>query len=432
MSGNLHRVSGSVMSDSFSAQFQNALASLRPGTDGYAPEVVERILGLGRQNGASDIHLIPLEGGRALRVLWRIDGVLHDVGLVEQAGPNVIARLKVLAELLTYRTDVPQEGRIRTGDEEVEMRVSTFPTIHGEKGVVRLFVGSGRYRQLEELGLPPEIDAEFRRVLTLTSGAVLITGPAGSGKTTTLYAALRHILRSSPHPRSICTLEDPVEALVPGASQSHVRPESAFDYAAGLRSLMRQDPEVIMVGEIRDRDTAETVFQAALTGQLVLSSFHAGTAAEGVGRLLDLEIEPYLLRSGLLGVLSQRLVRRLCDCARAGSDVAERLGLEVAAWRIPSGCRECGQTGYRGRLLIAEYLCPRSEPVGRAILAKSDAGSLEAIAAAAGMVTQQKRALAAVAAGRTSPAEIRRVFGADLRSEADREAQAGSAGPGTI
>lgn len=399
------------MTGSFSRLFQESVAGLKPGSDAYAPEVVARILRVAREVAASDIHLVPAEGGRALRMLWRIDGVLHDVALLEQAAPNLVARLKVLAELLTYRTDVPQEGRIRTGDEDVEMRVSTFPTVHGEKAVIRLFVGSGRFRHVEDLGLPADIDAEFRRLLTLTAGAILVTGPAGSGKTTTLYAALRHILRSSPQPRSICTLEDPIEALVSGVSQSHVRSDSPFNYAAGLRSLMRQDPEVIMVGEIRDRETAETVFQAALTGQLVLSSFHAGTAAEAIGRLLDLDVEAYLLRSGLLGILSQRLVRRLCECARPGGNAAERLELPVQVWRTPVGCSSCGQTGYRGRLLIAEHLNPRSDAIGRAILARSDADALQSIAASAGMVMLRVRAIAAIEAGQTSPAEIRRVFG---------------------
>lgn len=399
------------MPTSCSEQFREALAGLKPGSELYATEVVSRLLALARKNEASDVHLIPGEGGKALRVLWRIDGVLHDVAVLEGGGPNIVARLKVLAELLTYRTDVPQEGRIRTGGDDVEMRVSTFPTVHGEKAVVRLFVGSGRYRQLEDLGLPPDIDAEFRRLLTLTAGAFLVTGPAGSGKTTTLYAALRHLLRASPQPRSVCTLEDPVEALIPGVSQSHVKPDSPFNYAAGLRSLMRQDPEVIMVGEIRDRDTAETVFQAALTGQLVLSSFHAGSAAEAVGRLLDLDVEPYLLRSGLLGVLSQRLLRRLCDCSVASQSSEDRLGLPVDDCRMAAGCPECGETGYRGRLLIGEHLDPRDDSVGRCILQRGEASRIEAASVEAGMTTLRRRAIQAIAAGRTTAAEFCRVFG---------------------
>ena len=239
-----------------------------------------------------------------------------------------------------------------------------------------------------------------------------MTGPAGSGKTTTLYAALRCLLRASPHPRSICTLEDPVEALIPGVSQSHVKPEGEFNYATGLRSLMRQDPEVIMVGEIRDRDTAETVFQAALTGQLVLSSFHAGSAAEAVGRLLDLDVEPYLLRSGLLAVLSQRLLRHVCDCSTESLLPEDRLGLPLDACRAAVGCPECGQTGYRGRLLIAEQLDPRQEEVGRSIIERSDSNRIEAAAVQSGMTTLRQRAIQAITAGRTTAAEFRRVFGA--------------------
>ena len=399
------------MSASLSQQLQNALSGLQPASNLYATEVVARLLALAREHSASDVHLVPEEGGKSLRLLWRIDGVLQDVALLDSSGPNIVARLKVLAELLTYRTDVPQEGRIRTGGDDVEMRVSTFPTVHGEKAVVRLFVGSGRFRVLEDLGLPADIDAEFRRLLTLTAGALLVAGPAGSGKTTTLYAALRHVLRASPHPRSICTLEDPVEALIPGVSQSHVKPESEFTYATGLRSLMRQDPEVIMVGEIRDRDTAATVFQAALTGQLVLSSFHAGSAAEAVGRLLDLDVEPYLLRSGLLGVLCQRLVRRICGCSNESLSAEDRLGLPLETCRVAVGCPECGQTGYRGRILIAEQLDPRQEAVGGSIIERHDSGRIEAAAVESGMKTLRDRAIEAIAAGRTTASEFCRVFG---------------------
>jgi type II secretory ATPase GspE/PulE/Tfp pilus assembly ATPase PilB-like protein len=391
--------------------FQSRIADLNPAGERFAVELVDCALELACEQGVSDVHLLPREGGRALLMLWRIDGVLHEIGTIEKAGPNVVARLKVLAELLTYRTDVPQEGRIRTGDERVEMRVSTFPTVYGEKAVVRLFVGSGRFRFIEDLGLPSDIDAELRRLLTATSGALLVTGPAGSGKTTTLYACLREILRAAPHPRSVCTLEDPIEALVPGAAQSQINPPAGFDYPAGLRSLMRQDPEVIMVGEIRDRETAATVFQAALTGQLVLTSFHAGSAAEAVSRLFDLDVEPYLIRSGLVGVLSQRLVRRLCECSVAISADEERLGLSVPQARKPAGCDNCGRTGYSGRLLLAEFLDPSRAVLSRAVLARSDAGELQRLAVAEGLQTCFSRALQSVAGGSTSPAEVRRVFG---------------------
>jgi type II secretory ATPase GspE/PulE/Tfp pilus assembly ATPase PilB-like protein len=405
------------MTHSLQHKFQAAAARLNPAGDRYVPELVDNLLALAREHGASDVHLIPAPGGKTLHVLGRVDGVLHEVAVIDKVAPNVVARLKVMAELLTYQMDVPQEGRIRTGDESLEMRVSTFPTVHGEKAVVRLFIGSGRFRHIEDLGLPPDTDHELKTVLWQTAGALVVAGPAGSGKTTTLYACLRNMLRDAPHPRSICTLEDPVEALVPGAAQSQVKPTAGFDYATGLRSLMRQDPEVIMVGEIRDRSTAETVFQASLTGQLVLTSFHAGSACEAIGRLFDLDVEPYLLRSGLLGVLSQRLVRRLCDCAQPGTQPEDTLGLAVAGFRIPVGCGKCGQSGYQGRLLLAEYLKIRDPEIARAVHIRRDAHELEQSAVAAGLTTIMRRALAAVEAGRTSPAEVRRVLGAG-RAEA--------------
>lgn len=398
------------MPASLQERFAARMAGIAASSEQYATAVVSEVLAAARSEAVSDVHLVPVEGGARLRMLWRVDGVLHDVAELERP-PNVVGRLKVLAELLTYRSDVPQEGRIRTGDETLEMRVSTFPTIHGEQAVVRLFVGSGRYRHLSDLGLPDDILGELQRLLSLTGGAVLVAGPAGSGKTTTLYAALRHILQQSSHPRSISTLEDPVEALVAGASQSQVTADGPFNYASALRSLMRQDPEVIMVGEIRDRTTAETVFQAALTGQLVLSSFHAGTSAEALSRLLDLDVEPYLVRSGLLGVLTQRLVRRLCDCAVPSPAADEGLRLRPGEFRIPSGCAPCRHTGYSGRLLLCEHLDPKQAAVGRGILERLDSGSLQQVAVAAGMVPIGRRAFCAITEGTTTPAEIRRVLG---------------------
>jgi type II secretory ATPase GspE/PulE/Tfp pilus assembly ATPase PilB-like protein len=207
------------------------------------------------------------------------------------------------------------------------------------------------------------------------------------------------------------TLEDPVEALVSGVSQSHVTAEGPLNYANGLRSLMRQDPEVIMVGEIRDRGTAETVFQAALTGQLVLSSFHAGSSAEAIGRLLDLDVEPYLLRSGLQGVLTQRLVRRLCGCAAESTETDDGFGLRAGEARIAVGCGECRQTGYSGRLLLCESLDPRQGDVGRAILDRLDTDALHARAIAGGMTSIRERGVAMVRTGQTSAAEVRRVLG---------------------
>jgi type II secretory ATPase GspE/PulE/Tfp pilus assembly ATPase PilB-like protein len=376
----------------------------------YVTEVVEAILVAAREAAASDVHLLPTAD--ALRVLWRVDGVLHPVAeFPKKLAVNLLARLKVLADLLTYRTDIPQEGRLRQGTEDVEMRLSTFPTLFGEKGVVRLFVGSGRYRFLDELGLPAEIETELKRLLLETGGTILLTGPAGSGKTTTAYACLRELIRHCGPARSLVSLEDPVEAVVAGVSQSQINPAAGFDYATGLKSLLRQDPEVMLVGEIRDRETAETVFQACLTGHLVLTTFHAGRAAEAVSRLADMGLEPYLLRSGIRAVISQRLVRELCPCAEWTEAEDARLGLDVPRVRVPVGCDLCRGTGYQRRAVLAEMLLPNLKGLGRAILSRGDAAEIEELAIAAGMVPLRARAAQAVPAGTTSPAEMRRVFG---------------------
>jgi type II secretory ATPase GspE/PulE/Tfp pilus assembly ATPase PilB-like protein len=387
-----------------------ALAELDPRDPQFATQVVERILAAGQAGEASDVHLQPTATG--LEVRFRIDGVLQRAGVFPASvAPNIVARLKVLAELLTYRTDVPQEGRIRTPESDVEMRVSTFPTLYGEKGVVRLFAGARRYQRLDDLGMPDEVAARLRQLLAETSGAILATGPAGCGKTTTIYACMREIAARDDAARSLVSLEDPIEVAVPGVAQAQVNPAVDLDLANGLRFLMRQDPEVIMVGEVRDRATAEAAFQASLTGHLLLSTFHAGSAAETVSRLSEMGIEPYLLRSGLLAILSQRLVRRLCDCSRPGEDPAERLGLPVEPFRVPVGCDACGQSGYRGRSVLVEMLVPERSELGRAILSRSDAATLERLAVEAGMVTRWQRAYEAICVGITSPAEVRRVLG---------------------
>ncbi len=391
----------------------DSLSGLNPNDGQYAVQFVERLLEAAIRAEASDVHLQPIPDGLELR--WRLDGVLQSLGRFPAgAAASVVARLKVLAGLLTYRNDVPQEGRIRPQDmaaAAVEMRLSTFPTLYGEKAVVRLFAGSGQFLQLQELGLPAEIAERLAQLLTETAGAILITGPAGSGKTTTAYACLRHLVGQTGGGRSLVSLEDPIETAIPGVSQSQINPAAGFDLATGLRSLMRQDPEVILIGEIRDRPTAETAFQAALTGQLVLSTFHAGSAAGAFSRLADMGIEPYVLRSGVLAIIGQRLVRRLCDCKQPATDQAALAGLPVQRAWIPGGCAACGGSGYRGRTPLAELLSADDGELGRAILDRSDVVELERLAIAAGMTSRWQRAVAAVEAGVTSPAEIRRVLG---------------------
>lgn len=386
------------------------LSLLDPKSDKFAVDVVQLLLDHARQSRASDLHLIPT-AHKQLEVYCRVDGLLRQIAVIPSAASNIVSRLKVLAELLTYRTDLPQEGRIRNATDSVEMRVSTFPTVHGEKAVVRLFAGSQRFLELHDLGFPPDVTQLCETWLAQPQGVLLVTGPAGAGKTTTLYAALRQIQKQSLTPRSLCSLEDPIESLVPGVAQSQINPAAGFTYEVGLKSLLRQDPEVLMVGEIRDKLTAEIVFQASLTGHQVLTTFHAGRAAEACGRLLDMGIEPYVIKSGLLGILSQRLVRRLCSCSRESVSAEDRIGWPVRQARIAVGCGECDNTGYQGRLPLVEALDPQIGSVGGTLLRRADVQEMERAAIAAGMVPLQQRAIEAIEAGLTTVQEAVRVLG---------------------
>jgi len=386
------------------------LARLDPADPEYVARSVDLVLTAARHAGASDVHFQPTADG--LEVKCRVDGVLATVALFPaKLAVNLTARLKVLSGLLTYHTDRPQEGRIRLPQDDVEMRVCTFPTLYGERTVVRLFGGTQRYQRLDDLGLPEDVLGPLRRLLSETSGTVLVSGPAGSGKTTTVYACLREIVGHGGGARSLVSIEDPIEVAVQGVAQSQVHPPAGLDLAGGLRFLMRQDPEVIMVGEIRDRATAEAAMQASLTGHLLLSTFHAGSAAETISRLLDMGIEPYVLRSGLLAIVNQRLLRRLCSCATPTGDPHARLGLAVQRAATPRGCSQCGGTGYRGRFLLVEFLTLARGELARAILARSDTAVIERLAAEAGISSRWQRACRAVDDGLTSPAEVRRVLG---------------------
>ncbi|NLX56571.1 MAG: type II/IV secretion system protein [Planctomycetaceae bacterium] len=376
----------------------------------YAIAFVDLLLDAARAVRASDVHLQPTRDG--LDVRWRLDGVLQQIGVFPRGdAADVVSRLKVLAQLLTYHSDRPQEGRIRDKPGDIEMRLSTFPTLHGERAVIRLFASQQRFQYLENLGFPPEIDATLRRLLRETSGALIISGPAGSGKTTTAYACLRELVRTAEGGKSVVSLEDPIEVAVDGVAQAQVNPPAGLNLATGLRSLLRQDPEAILVGEIRDREAAETVFQAALTGHVVVTTFHAGSAAVAISRLSDMGIEPYLLRSGTLAILNQRLVRRLCPCARPITDPDQLLGLPETGARQAVGCDTCRRTGYVGRLVLAELLVTDQSELGRAILSRRESSHLEQLAIRNGMVPVWQRALDTVRAGLTSPSEVRRTFG---------------------
>ena len=402
------------MSESEIIDLKSRLRELEDqGTSGIS-ELVDLLIKGGLRAGASDIHLEP--GPKATGVRFRLDGVLQQVSETALAlHPNIIARLKVLSGLLTYRTDVPQEGRIdatKYGG-SVDLRVSTFPTIHGERAVVRIFDPRMEQFSLVELGFSQEVEKTLGGLLKRPQGVILLTGPAGSGKTTTIYAALRFIIQSSSAPRNIVSVEDPVECVVEGVSQTQINPAAGLTFARALRSLMRQDPEVIVIGEIRDIETAQIAMDAGLTGHLVISTIHAGTACGVFTRLLDMGIEPYLLTSAVSAVLAERLVRLLCpECKRLAESEEEFEGLEQALGAkafVARGCPACLGTGYKGRTPIVELL-QMNEPVRQAILSKSDTEELALAAKNEGMKTLLADGIQKIRSGDTSPQELRRVL----------------------
>jgi len=375
---------------------------------------VDRLLRLARTRDASDLHLEPTAEGLTVRM--RLDGVLQDVEtLPKDLARPIVSRIKLLADLLTYRTDVPQEGRLREEDVDGlgDLRVSTFPTIHGERVVVRFFGTSRPNFDLESLNFPLAVLDGLRRAVSATSGVVLLTGPAGSGKTTTLYALLSGILARSSHRIHIITVEDPVESVLPGVTQTQVNVPGGLTYAAALRSLLRQDPEVVMVGEIRDRETAEIVTQAGLTGHLVLSTLHGGDVASVIARLLEMGLEPYVVTSALKALLAMRLVRHLCgDCRRQGPRVPLRISGHVHETNTfeSVGCAGCGSTGFRGRLPVVEFTTVSGE-LKKLILRSSDSDALQAQLHAEHVRTLLERGIELVETGRTTLDELQRVLG---------------------
>jgi len=382
--------------------------------------LVDEIIHEGLRRGASDIHLEP--SGDSLSLRYRFDGVLHpSMEVPTKLASNVVARVKVLADLLTYQTDVPQEGRVNREKvgAEADLRVSTFPTVRGEKVVIRLFDPATQDVRLDELGYPDAVRAEMERQLQAPKGVILLTGPAGSGKTTTIYAALQYILETTRGMRNIVTVEDPVERLLSGVTQTQVHAGSGLTFARCLRSLMRQDPEVIVVGEIRDRETADIAIEAGLTGHLVISTIHSGTAAGVFTRLLEMRVEPHLLTSAVTFVVAQRLVRKLCERCKQRIHAKEGLlglpGELLGSACEPVGCDACFRTGYTGRTVIVESL-QTSGPIREKILNRAATGELEHAAISLGMTPLSAAALNAVRSALTSPAEIRRVLGPDFLS----------------
>lgn len=362
---------------------------------------------------ASDIHFESFERGLVIR--YRIDGVLYPVLTPpKHLQPSIIARLKIMAGLNIAEKRLPQDGRfaIRTAGKDVDLRVSVLPTSHGERVVLRLLEKENRLLNLSEMGFSKERLTVIHQLIQLAHGIMLVTGPTGSGKTTTLYAALTHI--NSPD-KNIITVEDPVEYQLLGVGQMQVNPKINLTFAAGLRSILRQDPDVIMIGEIRDRETAEIAIHASLTGHLVFSTLHTNDAASAATRLIDMGIEPFLVASSVVAVLAQRLLRRICpDCKRpyrASEEELSRLdlppGSAVTLYR-GAGCAACSQTGYRGRTGIFELMV-LDDDIRRLIGGKADSTAIKQTAIAKGMVTLKQEGAERVIQGHTTLEEVMRI-----------------------
>ncbi|HAJ57723.1 MAG TPA: type II secretion system protein GspE [Candidatus Omnitrophica bacterium] len=361
---------------------------------------------------ASDIHLRPKQD--EVELAFRIDGVLYPL---EPPPKRMVAaittRIKILSNLDIAERRLPQDGRfkMKVAANEVDIRTSCFPTIYGESIVMRLLNVTSPLRGLAQIGFMPDCLQKYRAILRNSYGLVLVTGPTGSGKTTTLYASLNEIKSTE---KNMITLEDPVEYRLPFLQQSQVNSAIGFNFAKGLRSILRQDPDIIMVGEIRDKETAEVAIQAALTGHLVLATLHTNDAASAVVRLIDMGVEPFLITSSLLGVLAQRLVRTICrDCRHEYSvekDVVEKLLLKegINKFYKGTGCPKCLNSGYRGRLGIFELLVP-DEPMRHAVLARGSSGEIKNMAIAGGMMTLRDSGIEKLKAGITTPEEILRV-----------------------
>ncbi|MFZ5774073.1 MAG: GspE/PulE family protein [Thermodesulfobacteriota bacterium] len=359
---------------------------------------------------ASDIHMEGFEDG--LRIRLRIDGVLHDYEIPPHAmQPAIISRTKLLAGLDIAERRLPQDGKIsmRVAGREIDLRVSTLPTIHGEGVVIRILEKASIILELAKLGMARGIEAEFRRLIAEPDGIILVTGPTGSGKTTTLYCALNHINTGS---TKIITVEDPVEYQLHGINQIQVRPEIGLTFASGLRSIVRQDPDVIMIGEIRDLETAEIAVQSSLTGHLVFSTLHTNDAVSAVVRMVDLGVERFLISSSLRGVLAQRLVRCICPHCKEERGMLSEFGYQPAGEDFPiyegRGCPSCSGTGYTGRIGIYELLVV-DEAVNRGISRGLDLVDLRKVAEEAGFQSMFGDGLAKVRQGLTTFSEVVRV-----------------------
>ncbi|MED5571331.1 MAG: type II secretion system ATPase GspE [SAR324 cluster bacterium] len=404
----------------FEETFENILAVEEPEDllDATDEEPVKRfvnsLLWQAAKDEASDVHIDPTP--RETIVRYRIDGVLQQVTVFpRQVHVTVINRIKVMSRLDIAQKSLPQDGRsmVLIAGRKIDIRVSTIPTVHGEKIVMRLLFQEEKLMQLRQLGLAKYILQPYQNMVNSSGGIILVTGPTGSGKTTTLYASLAEIDNEA---RNIITIEDPVEYKLSGYSQIEVKPKVGLTFANALRSVLRQDPDVIMVGEMRDTETAQIAIQSALTGHLVFSTVHTNSAPATITRLIDMGIEPFLVSSSIIGVLAQRLVRRICpDCRKSYQPHPEQLrelGIKEISFRKldrrffrGDGCDNCRQTGYRGRIGIHELLV-MSEGVKNTILESSDSDTIKKQGLKEKMITLRRDGVNKILHGFTTAEEI--------------------------
>lgn len=384
-------------------------------TDQHVKNAVDYLLNYAFEQKASDIHIEPKRESGTCRL--RIDGILHDIySLPKVVYPAIVSRIKSLSRLNIAEKRRPQDGRMKVayGGKEAELRVSTVPVAFGEKVVMRVLNPEILFQNLEELGFFPMDLMTYHSFLKHTHGIILVTGPTGSGKTTTLYSSLRFL--STPE-KNITTVEDPIEMVCPDFNQIAVQPQAGITFASILRNILRQDPDIIMVGEIRDLETAENAIQAALTGHLVLSTLHTNDAVSSITRLIDLGVEPFLINATLVGVIAQRLVRRICpDCMERvvlGQDELKSLGIELEEegqieLKRGKGCVKCRKTGYKGRIAIFEMFTI-TEQVRKLIGKQTTVEDVTTVARRQGMSTLRENAIRTMLKGVTTYSEVLRV-----------------------
>lgn len=408
-----HAASLDKITEEVLAHLDDDAAAVEQGQDTPLIRLVDQLLRDAIDEHATDIHIEPEE--RVLRVRLRLDGMLRQTAVLPvRLARAVVARLKILADLNIAEMRLPQDGRIgiKVGDREVDLRLSTLPTIHGENVVIRILDQSGVALSVEELGFSPDHLNLFHGLIARSNGVLLVTGPTGSGKSTTLYTALSALNSME---RSIFTLEDPVEYRLPIIRQTQVNSAAGMTFAAGLRALLRQDPDVILVGEMRDHETAELGVRAALTGHLVLSSLHTNNAAGALPRMIDMGIAPYLVASSVNAVIAQRLVRKVCNRCSAPVEYTEaeltRWGM-VEAFGLPFfrgvGCDACHQTGYRGRAAIFEILVV-DDAIREMVHKQASSAEIQTAAVANGMALCRQDGIQKAMVGVTTLEEVARV-----------------------